>query len=198
MKEFIYDCQNLLSENICDLLNSYWKTITNSIQNKSFNEDKDYCFYNLSYTKIYNFLSKPKQDIYLIINEIKTGLIMNIEIYQQNLLNNEKLLGLNTLNEKISVDIFTVIKFEKYKKNKLTELFHTGFEVSETKKSILVYIIFLNNVDNGGYLDFNGYKISPEKGKLVLFPSEWFLEYKFEIPQSDMYLIMGKIYVDLQ
>jgi hypothetical protein len=56
---------------------------------------------------------------------------------------------------------------------------------------------YLNDVNEGGEtLFFEKYSIKPQKGKIVIFPAEWFFQHKGKIPISnDKYIITGWIYI---
>jgi hypothetical protein len=55
----------------------------------------------------------------------------------------------------------------------------------DTTDGKLTLIIFLNNVQVGGELQFNGRKIIPEPGKAVIFPANWMLPYSDTSPISN-------------
>lgn len=62
--------------------------------------------------------------------------------------------------------------------------------------SYIEFIIFLNDISEGGEVEIAGcFKIKPEKGTLLLFPSGWCFPYSHKIPLlSNKYIISGKIY----
>jgi hypothetical protein len=87
---------------------------------------------------------------------------------------------------------------QKYIKNKGFCEFHND-SYNETKNCvrILTYILFLNDVNDGGELEFgeNDLVVKPEVGKLLIFPSTWTYSYKQNYPLSnDKYLIIGGFY----
>jgi len=62
---------------------------------------------------------------------------------------------------------------------------------------ILTYIWFLNDVSEGGEIEFGNKDliVKPEVGKLIIFPSTWTYSYKQNYPLSnDKYLIIGGFY----
>jgi len=86
---------------------------------------------------------------------------------------------------------------QKLIKNKGNVDFHNDFFSSEGRTRILTYIWFLNDIKKGGEIVFwnNKTKISPEKGTLILFPSNWTYSYKHTQPlEEDQYIIIGGIY----
>ena len=104
------------------------------------------------------------------------------------------------------VDIFTQsgeIKdngflLQKHIKNKGYCEFHND-SYNETKDCvrILTYILFLNDVEDGGEIEFgnNDLVIKPEVGKLIIFPATWTYSYRQKYPLSnDKYIIIGGFY----
>jgi hypothetical protein len=58
----------------------------------------------------------------------------------------------------------------------------------------LTIIIFLNTVQLGGEIEFNGRKIKPEVGKVVIFPTTWMLPYADNLSISNpRYNVMTNI-----
>ena len=87
---------------------------------------------------------------------------------------------------------------QKYIKNKGYCEFHND-SYNETKKCvrILTYILFLNDVNEGGEIEFGDKDliVKPEAGKLLIFPSIWTYSYKQNQPISnDKYIIIGGFY----
>lgn len=208
MNEFIYQCPNILSENACELLTTNFEIISNHWikkmysdeerkKNKNKNKNSNWDIY---FTDTNEWLFDLSNEMNEILFEIKNILIMNIDLYKNSLFSLENNYKLDILHKKISVDKFTVNKIEKNKENILIDKYKNNFNVTDKKKCILTYIFFLNNIEDGGDLEFlNNVKITPEKGKIVMFPAEWFFNYKFNISETnDMYFITGNIYVDLQ
>jgi len=87
---------------------------------------------------------------------------------------------------------------QKYIKNKGFCEFHND-SYNETKNCvrILTYIWFLNDVNDGGEIEFGNKDliIKAEVGKLIIFPSTWTYSYKQNYPLSnDKYMIIGGFY----
>ena len=55
----------------------------------------------------------------------------------------------------------------------------------------LSFLWYLNDVDDGGYTIFNGMKIDPKKGRLVMFPPMWMFPHMGEEPISNTKYIMS-------
>jgi hypothetical protein len=204
MNEFIYQCPNILSENGCELLTSNFEIISNHWIKKMYSDEerkkKKNSNWDIYFTDTNQWLFDLSNEMNKLVFEIKNVLIMNIDLYKNNLFTLENNYKLDILHKNISVDKFTVNKIEKNKENILIDKYKNNFNVTNKEKCILTYIFFLNNVDCGGNLEFfNNVQIYPEKGKIVIFPAEWFFNYKFNISETnDMYFITGNIYVDLQ
>lgn len=89
------------------------------------------------------------------------------------------------------------ITIRKYEINKGKYKYHTDelhFLKNESRR-IISFIWYLNNINEGGETIFeNNYKIKPEIGKLLLFPSSWTYPHTGSIPISDdKYIIVGWI-----
>ena len=72
--------------------------------------------------------------------------------------------------------------------------YHNDFKIEETMENrALTYLWYLNDVDEGGETEFyNGKKIQPQQGKLLLFPSFWTHAHKANVPLSNnKYIITG-------
>jgi Rps23 Pro-64 3,4-dihydroxylase Tpa1-like proline 4-hydroxylase len=53
-------------------------------------------------------------------------------------------------------------------------IWHHDFLINTDDYRILTYIWYLNDIHDGGHTEFfNGVKIKPEVGKLIIFPSTW-------------------------
>ena len=63
-------------------------------------------------------------------------------------------------------------------------------------RGFLTFYMFLNDVDEGGELEFaNHYTIRPKKGQLILFPTTWVYAYKQNIPVTNAgYVVSGFVY----
>jgi hypothetical protein len=106
---------------------------------------------------------------------------------------------LNTsLSDKNDKLILKTIQIQKYTKDVGIFETHTDCECEDGKTyRVITFIWYLNDVDNGGETEFFGnYLIKPEQGKLLLFPSDWFIPHKGRIPiSSDKYIVTGWIYL---
>jgi len=83
---------------------------------------------------------------------------------------------------------------QKYQKNFGKYIWHADCLNDDCSSRIIAFIWYLNDVDIGGETMFSSFKVKPEKGKLVIFPSTWTYLHKAEIPISnDKYILTGWI-----
>ena len=94
----------------------------------------------------------------------------------------------------------TGYKMKKHKKNKKNEGFnswhidsHPGSSAGISRDRIISFIWFLNTVEEGGEIEmYDGEKIKPEQGKLLIFPATWSYNYNNKMPISNnKYFISG-------
>lgn len=109
---------------------------------------------------------------------------------------------LSTVNSKL-VPFFTNHVFDtgyQIQKTKIGEFFtwHDDNNIAGTYSSnqdarILTYIIYLNDVDEGGETEFiNGIKVKPTAGKGLIFPPHWTYLHRGVAPVSnDKYICTG-------
>jgi hypothetical protein len=76
---------------------------------------------------------------------------------------------------------------------------HNDFTISEHGTRILTFIWYLNDVELGGETEFiDGTKILPQKGKIVLFPSNWNFVHRGNAPLSgNKYICTGWLYAKI-
>jgi hypothetical protein len=87
---------------------------------------------------------------------------------------------------------------QKYDKNTGKYTCHVDELYFEDSHRVITFIWYLNTVEEGGETVFwnDSYKIKPERGKLLLFPSQWMYPHKGSIPISDSkYIITGWILI---
>ena len=120
-----------------------------------------------------------------------------MKLYYNKLNNN--IYYLNEISENVSINNLLIHKFVK---NKGMFTYHNDFLYDKCHQQyrIFSFIYFLNEVEDGGETEFFGtYEIKTEKGKLIIFPSEWFFPYIEKIPISnDKYTISGWIYCGIK
>jgi hypothetical protein len=119
--------------------------------------------------------------------------ILNASIYEYIDKLNSNCLTINMLH-------FTDSGFniQKYIKNQGFYIYHNDFSIDfkDKKYRLFTYLLYLNNIDEGGETEFFGnYKIKPKPGKLLLFPACWTYPHKALLPISnDKYIITGWVY----
>uniref|UniRef100_A0A6C0HDC3 Prolyl 4-hydroxylase alpha subunit Fe(2+) 2OG dioxygenase domain-containing protein n=1 Tax=viral metagenome TaxID=1070528 RepID=A0A6C0HDC3_9ZZZZ len=188
MHEFIYQRLNCLDDNICNEIIHLFENDPN------INEFCELCIY---------LDMKPNNIWSNIKDQIISILIAQHYNYFQFLFNNQVFSHFH-LFEKINTNCFLVVK---YKPNEIKQSFNTStsttnyfenFLIHDSKHTLFTFIFFLNDIDDGGEINFfNYYNIKPEKGKLVIFPSDWFFSHKHNVPiHTDLYIIKGFIYID--
>ena len=167
MDNYIIEKKNTFTEEFCEeVINIYNNCNLESFLNKKQNYNK----INLN----------KNQNIDNILLSINTKL-------------KEELINMNIKDSLLLYDDYIFIKFEKENGfiNYLNE-----FIVSKNIFTYMEFIIFLNDVEEGGIVEISGnYKIKPEKGKLLIFPSGWLFPYSHKKSISnDKYIISGKIF----
>jgi Rps23 Pro-64 3,4-dihydroxylase Tpa1-like proline 4-hydroxylase len=76
---------------------------------------------------------------------------------------------------------------------------HNDFYVEKNSIRVLTFIWYLNTLEKGGYTEFwDGTKIQPEQGKLMIFPSTWDFIHRGYPPESETkYICTGWMYFQL-
>ena len=92
--------------------------------------------------------------------------------------------------------LFDNYDFLKFDKDKGYISYFTDYTFIENIYSVFEFIIFLNDIQEGGHVEILGnFKIKPQKGTLLIFPSGWCFPYCHKIPISDdKYIVSGKIF----
>lgn len=177
MKEFIYEKEFSLPNDLCDKIIDFYEN----------NNDIDLKSLQISFSEKNDNINDLKEQIIKELYE-------NIFNYNHFLKNTNCGFDFN----KLSIEFF---KIQKYNINKDKSIYNNDlhYNLCNNKKNILNFILYLNDVDEGGETEFFGnYKIKPKKGKLLIFPSEWFFPHTEKIPLSnDKYIIYGWIYSDI-
>ena len=74
---------------------------------------------------------------------------------------------------------------------------HQDFMVKEKKHRVIVYLWYLNDVEEGGETQvFHHMKIKPEAGKLLMFPAQWCFPHCGIMPLSgDKFVVTGWLHL---
>jgi hypothetical protein len=85
---------------------------------------------------------------------------------------------------------------QKYDKGDGFYKFHNDSSIGEQGSyRTLTYLWYLNDVSEGGETEFKDLKITPEQGKLLIFPALWTYPHRGNMPlSSDKYIMTGWIY----
>ena len=128
-------------------------------------------------------------------NILINNLIYNIEQYYSKL--NNDIFHFNISHKNSSVNKFVVINLkgrENFTNNSISNIIidHTN------KRKIINFLWVLNDIDNNVNINFLDYKIKPEIGQIILYPSDWFIPFSINsYINNDFYVIMGSIYINV-
>jgi len=128
----------------------------------------------------------------VLLKELKHNITKYIQNFQDHINNDEyHLFKNNNLG-------ITNIQIQYYEKNVGMFKYHDDSEIVWENKSkrVLVFIWYLNDIDEGGETEFCGtYTIKPQTGKMILFPAEWTFPHRGIIPKSNnKYIITGWVF----
>ena len=76
---------------------------------------------------------------------------------------------------------------------------HIDTDTKETYNRMVAWVLFLNDVEEGGEFEFlhSELKVKPEKGKVLMFPCNYLFPYRVNTPKSnDLTIMTGYIYND--
>lgn len=88
---------------------------------------------------------------------------------------------------------------KQYTKDKDYTDTHIDTDTKETYNRMVAWVLFLNDVEEGGEFEFeySGLKVKPEKGKVLMFPCNYLFPYRVNTPKSnDLTIMTGYIYND--
>lgn len=184
MSEFIYTTNNSLTNDFCNLI---IKNVNKQISKNDFSEN--------------DFFKIQKIEL-VIIQDDKKILLKEIEKHLNIYLSYLKQFYNIVLSQKFCINSITIFKiinnvgFIPYQNNDLGNLIGENSIIE--KHNIFTFMWFLNDdFENGETVFLNDNVIKAEKGKLVIFPSEWFIPNKSNIPiGNDKYVLLCWIYVD--
>jgi len=104
----------------------------------------------------------------------------------------------NIIDDKFEITPFMV---QRYIKNEGKYIYHNDFNIDYSNKMyrVITYLFYLNDVIEGGETEFFGgeIRITPKRGKMILFPSSWTFPHCGKMPiSSNKYIITGWIYAN--
>ena len=83
-------------------------------------------------------------------------------------------------------------QIQKY--NQMSGFYNWHVDDTPLQKRYIVYMWYLNDVEEGGETEFRDFKIKPERGKLVMFPATWEWPHRANAPiTSAKYICTGWI-----
>jgi hypothetical protein len=85
---------------------------------------------------------------------------------------------------------FETIQVQKYVKKTGKYIYHDDSRTDGKKVRKITFLWYLNDVTDGGETEFQSFKVRPEAGKLILFPSLWTYPHRGNMPISDDKYIM--------
>lgn len=179
MKKFIYEKQKSLTDEVCDfVINIYDKTL------------------NIKNNELCVNLNNNKNGEH-IKNILISNIFESIKSYYLNIDCEDITNNFENIQNKISIQHIIIKKYDKDDKPK-NYCNSVRTDYNNMKYSILKFIYYLNNVEEGGETIFaKQYKIIPEKGKMIMFPSEWFFPYEETQRKTDKYIITGYVFLDI-
>lgn len=195
MESLIFEFKNIISKELCKEIIEKFNLerhndgqISNGV-NKEIKDTKDYWI---------NFFKTEQNQQWEKINEIlfttlQTCLKEYINYFNSNYSNEE----FKYFKDDILSDDGFLIQVYKKEQGKYEYHEDFSFDIDKNRARIITFIIYLNDIEVGGETEFWGkYKIKPEVGKLILFPSNWCFMHKGIMPVShNKYIITGWIYI---
>jgi hypothetical protein len=183
MNNFINECvieyENVLPEELCD-------DLIEKFENHSEKNNKPFIKIpknNNEWKKMEKFLYK---ELLIKINDYKLKLLKK---QNEGYVECKKLIS--SLNEKLYLKSFVLQKHDNLKEEKDCSKFNRII----SRHNVLTFIFYLNDVSEGGMLNFrDGIFVLAKKGKLVLFPENMNFIYKHNLPISNsQYVILGQL-----
>jgi hypothetical protein len=188
---FIYENSVSIPDELCDNIIELFDLQENKGAGSTYGgiqkDIKDTTDFNIprhnseNWSKIWKFL----------LNELHK----NLKVYHKRLIDNYQVY--NILTENVIIENFMV---QHYKKGVGKYTYHNDGQTNYrlNTRRIITYIWYLNDVDEGGETEFfREYRITPQKGKIVLFPANWCYPHCGKVPiSSDKYIITGWVYTD--
>ena len=98
------------------------------------------------------------------------------------------------LKETIKTVDIPRFNIQKYQPGGHYAKIHSERSTTQSMHRIFAWMTYLNNVDEGGFTNFTHYglKIKPEKGKTLIWPSEWTHAHTGEVLKKGLkYIITG-------
>jgi hypothetical protein len=215
MEEYIYENENTLSDEFCDEIVQYFESNVELHKMGGMNENdkyKDQLNENYIFIDNNEIINKNiRNSITLSLNcDIDTS-NNEIEKMKQQLLKNtldnisiyyEKYKCTNINFRILQRNTLIVHNFiiNKYVKNEGKIIYHSDedYNIKMNEVRLFTCIWFLNDVYEGGETEFfKKINVIPKKGKIMIFPAEWFFPHCGKVPISnDKYIVTAWVYMN--
>jgi Rps23 Pro-64 3,4-dihydroxylase Tpa1-like proline 4-hydroxylase len=187
INDLVYVNKNSISRELCnDIINLFeqednrYAGVTGAGLNTKIKDTTDFLITNggTRWDKINKILSKElSNNVIDYIKKCNNIVHPNYHIFHANYLSTE------------------TMQLQKYEKNVGKYVYHEDSRCDFTNRKIrqITFLWYLNDVVEGGETEFwSKYRITPEAGKLVLFPASWTFPHTGMVPISnDKYIITG-------
>jgi hypothetical protein len=168
--------------------------IINWFNNNKNNQKKGIIYKDSKQTVDLN--TKDSTDISLSLSKLKNDEELSSLFYPLflNLNNafNQYIQKYNIL-EDIRIEIHDTFNVQHYKKNQHFKQFHFESSGFKHRKRILTWMIYLNNVENGGntVFPYYNYTIQPIEGYILIWPAEFTHTHFGDIVADEKYIVTG-------
>lgn len=169
----VYD--DVLSEDICKSVISFFED--NSDYHEKIDTDKCPSFTQLNFTEISNKTKKTE-----LHSKVLKKIVEHKSLYYE-------YIDSRCFPEENTFEQFRIKKYN----NNGEELFDTHVDVKDYSSSrrYLSFLLYLNDVTEGGQTTFRDLTIQPKTGRLVVFPPLWMYPHKGHPPISNEKYIMS-------
>ena len=190
MDKFIYLIKNNLENEFCqELINKF-----NSDKNK---------YPGITSSGFVNKNVKNTTDLILTDdwniedNILNSSLNKGLQLYFNHISKKINSTNINIFSKKYKIKD-TGYKIQKYNCNEGYYNYHNDFQYTNIGVRVITFIWYLNDIEEGGETEFiDGTIIKPERGSLLLFPSDWTYMHKGNMPlSSDKYICNGWLYLN--
>jgi hypothetical protein len=198
MEDYTYIKNNAIDDELCDELINFFEIYKNDRKEgvvvggvrKDIKDTTDIGLYSEHKN---DFISKS----YKLIHDT---LFENVNKWNEQLMKKNK--NQNVHIQFINSNLFLKqsIILQKYNRESGFYIYHNDFSIAKKNVyRVITFIFYLNNVKKGGETEFFGeHKITPERGKLLLFPASWTFPHRGITPISDdKYILTGWLYTTI-
>ena len=179
-----------IGDEICDYLICHFEKSSSRHKKVFRNKTPNFTEYNLTRhankndktKKIYDYLIKKlhqnAKSYFNFVNDKLIDLYPDDHVYSRSVFPNH-----------YGIERFRIKRYN----TGVNEGFNTHCDVMNllSCSRFLSFLWYLNDVDDGGHTIFNGMKIDPKKGRLVMFPPMWMFPHMGEEPISNTKYIMS-------